>query len=587
MEVNDRIVYDSYELINMMETQLDKLGKFRFDTKYRSLLGERIIEKLNHWDNAIRKQKDSPLTLVVCGEFKRGKSSLINAMLGEDVVTTNVTTETITTNRISYGPHSNEIILSGGKRVKLSDDELQRDALGKILSELPERASRMEIRRPIEVLKKVTIIDTPGLGDAMQDFAADVNEALQQADAVVYLYSVTYPLSVQEQIFIKSAIKPQKYTDLFIVGNYADMIGSPDDCARVLNVATDRLNDILPGEQPILLSALDERCRQLGTERPNAKMTEYLEQNFDALRERLSQLLEEKHDCVIPDRIERMINTMSADLAGDIESIKIGLSMNDEQIAHKLKEIDTLKEDQTKEHTELFQMIDDKSCEYRGDCADAMDRFVTAMESDVDSLKSLPVEDVRKYYSLFVIDTLQTAISKCNDYFMNSLYDALDDISADISKNLSFSSVSHMPRFKMSMQSKTWTQGDNVAMVTSFTGISSIPIISNVAGFVAGTMRDKEIANKLPTIVEDIKKQYPSLRASALKALTEAFRELTEKAKLQVTEYFNEQTAEIEKQAEESAAVARKDAESKAEIEAALNELITCLDSIKEALTAN
>lgn len=170
---------------------------------------------------------------------------------------------------------------------------------------------------------------------------------------------------------------------------------------------------------------------------------------------------------------------------------------------------------------------------------------------------------------------------------MNSLYDALDDISADITKNLAFSSSSHMPRFKMSMQSKTWTQGDNVAMVTSFTGISSIPLISNVAGFIAGTMRDKEIANKMPTIVEDIKRQYPSLRASALKALTEAFRKLTEKAKLQITEFFNEQIADVEKRAEESAAVARKSAESKAETETALNELISTLDSIKEALTNN
>lgn len=583
MSVNDRITYDSRELIHMLETQLDKLNHFRFDSKYRSLLGERLIDKLSRWDTDIRKQKDTPLTLVVCGEFKRGKSSLINALLGEDVVTTNVTTETITTNRISYGTHSNEIILSGGKRVKISDDEMKKDALGKILAELPERATRLELRRPIEVLKDMTIIDTPGLGDAMQDFAEDVNEALQQADAVIYVYSVAYPLSVQEQIFIKSAIKPQKYTDLFIVGNSADMIETPEDTERVLNVVVDRLHDILPGEKPILLSALDERCRQLDTRKPNPEMSEYLQASFSNFRKAIDKLLEEKRDCVIPDRIERLITAMVQDIEGDISSVEAGLNMDDQEIARKLSELDEMKDSNVSEHTELFNRIDESAAAYRGECAEALDNFIEAMESDVDSLHSIPSEDVRKYYTLFCIDTLQTAIEKCNEYFMTGLYDELDDISEDITKKLSFNGANTLPRFKMAMQQKTWTKGDNVALVTSYTGISSIPLISNVVGFIAGSIRDKEIEKNMPDVIGQIKSQYPALRTSALNSLSVAFKDLTEKAKLQVTEYFDEQTREFERKAEESAAVARKDSESKAEICTALDELKNTIASIRES----
>lgn len=583
MSMDNRITYDSRELIQMLETQLDKLNHFRFDSKYRALLGERLLDKLGRWDTDIRKQKDTPLTLVVCGEFKRGKSSLINALLGEDVVTTNVTTETITTNRISYGPHANEIILSGGKRVKLSDDELKKDALGRILSELPERATRLELRRPIEVLKDMTIIDTPGLGDAMQDFAEDVNEALQQADAVVYVYSVAYPLSLQEQIFIKSAIKPQKYTDLFIVGNSADMIESPEDTERVLNATIGRLNDILPGEKPILLSALDERCRQLDTRRPNPDMVAYLEDNFNAFRKAMIELLEEKRDCVIPDRIERLITAMVQDIENDISSLEDGLNMDSHEISRRLEDLDEMKTQNINKHTEIFKKIDESAAVYRGICADALDKFIVAMESDVDSLHSLPTEDVRKYYTLFCVDTLQSAIEKCNEYFMTGLYEELDKISEDISKKLSFTGADTLPRFKMAMQQKSWTKGDNIALVTSYTGVSSIPILSNVVGFIAGSMRDKEIEKKMPDVIGQIKSQYPALRTSALNSLSVAFKDLTEKAKLQVTEYFDEQTREFEHKVEESAAVARKDAESKAEIRAALDELTNTLSSIKES----
>ena len=166
---------------------------------------------------------------------------------------------------------------------------------------------------------------------------------------------------------------------------------------------------------------------------------------------------------------------------------------------------------------------------------------------------------------------------------MTGLYDELDDISKDIAKKLSFNGADSLPRFKMAMQQKTWTRGDNVALVTSYTGISSIPLISNVVGFIAGSMRDKEIEKKMPDIIGQIKSQYPSLRTSALNSLSAAFKDLTEKAMLQVAEYFDEKTYEFECKAEESAAVARKDSESKAEIRAALNELTNTITSIKES----
>ena len=80
MSMQDRIVYDSNELIQILEGSLDRLKAFRFDHRYRALLGDSLIHKIDVWDSNVRKQKDSPLTLVVCGEFKRGKSSFIKRL---------------------------------------------------------------------------------------------------------------------------------------------------------------------------------------------------------------------------------------------------------------------------------------------------------------------------------------------------------------------------------------------------------------------------------------------------------------------------------------------------------------------------
>ena len=137
--IENRITYDPDEITRLLENQLDKLKVFRFDSRYRSLLGESFINLAARWEKDILSRRNDPFTLVVCGEFKRGKSSLINALLGEDVTPVNVTPETVTLNRIIYGPHSNEAVLPGGKKLQLSDEEMQGLAWTTFVSSLREQ----------------------------------------------------------------------------------------------------------------------------------------------------------------------------------------------------------------------------------------------------------------------------------------------------------------------------------------------------------------------------------------------------------------------------------------------------------------
>ena len=203
------IIYNPEDIVRLVEKKLDYFKPVQYDSRTRMLLGNNFVNKITQWEHTVRERKDDPFTLVVCGEFKRGKSSLINAILKEDVVPVNVTTETVTLNKISYGPHSNEAVLSGGRRLPLADSELERDVLEQKMEQIGEHILSLEIKRPIEILRTITIIDTPGLGDALKDFSELVDYSLQQADAVIYVFSANYPLSRTEQLFLKSRILPQ------------------------------------------------------------------------------------------------------------------------------------------------------------------------------------------------------------------------------------------------------------------------------------------------------------------------------------------------------------------------------------------
>lgn len=584
--LSENITYDGEEVIRLFESGLDKLNYIRYDSKYKMLLGERIIEKLDKWDAVIRQQKNEPLTIVVCGEFKRGKSSLINALLGEDIVTTDITTETITVNKVCYGEHSNEIILSGGKRIRLKDEDLKSEKLREILKN-SNGSNQLVLKRPNEFLKSATIIDTPGLGDSLADFSEDVEKALRMADAVIYVFSVSYPLSTQEQYFIKTCILPQKYTDFILVGNYADVIESEEDLERVRDTVCKRISDILPEAQPVFVSALDERSRQIDAERLNELMKSVLENSFAMLRDKLANLLEDKRDFVIPDRIQRLITAMMSDISKETDAIEQGLKLNREQINEKINNHRKTKETRQQEQSAIFELIDRKCEMYRADSVVWMEDLLNRLEADADTLLSrVSADDIKRYYTIFCVETLQEAFGKCSDYYLSSLYDELTNISPELSKKFSFDSVSISPKFVFEVNNNTFTEGDKLAFAGDLIDSKlQTGLISLVTNYIGGTMREKEINKKTPDYIASIKKQLSGLHSSIIPALAKSYDEIADKAKEQITAYFDNELQILENEVSQAAAILNKDDTTKEEIRAAVDYLNGLLKDINNTFS--
>ena len=582
MEMQNRITWDPDEMIRLLENQLDRLKVFRFDSRYRSLLGEGFTELLARWEKDILSRRDDPFTLVICGEFKRGKSSLINALLGEDVTPVNVTAETVTLNRISYGPHWNEAVLSGGKHLRLSDEEMQRDHLENLMRQSGFSFRQIELQRPNEFLKKAVVVDTPGLGDSMQDFTEMVEEALAQADAVVYVFSVNYPLSQTEQLFLKTMIVPQRYTDLLLVGNYLDTLNSEEDYGRIKKLLASRIQNLLPGQEPWLLSALDERCRQLGEERPNPEMAGALAEHFDRFRAELNRLAEEKKETILPDRMQRLARGMIAELSENLTAMEEGLQMSSQDVKAAMDRVEEQKETQIQNQEEAGRRIDRLIETMKGESREWMGELLDAMQQEVGSLGDIPAAELSKYYTFYCIDTIQEAMNRCIEQHTLYLYDLLEEISADLSAKLSRTAVNSSYGFRFTLDNRTWTKGDNVSYVVS--KVSSLALLSLVADGVAGAMRQKEMANKTPDILRSIGRQYISLRASVDQAVESVYGKLGENAKKQLAEYYGEKIRAAQEQVEQSAMVARQDEERKEEIRCAVSEIREILNQIQTEL---
>ncbi|MCH5248957.1 MAG: dynamin family protein [Lachnospiraceae bacterium] len=582
MELNNRIHYDVAELMGRIETSLDRLKPYQYDSKYRELLGELLVGKINAWEQNIRKRKNDPFTLVICGDFKRGKSSLINALLGEDVVPTNVTTETVTLNRISYGAHSNEAILSGGRRLSLTDEELCRDALEPVIKQLNEPVEQLELHRNIDILKDITIIDTPGLGDSERDFTDAVDSALQQADAVIYVFSVAYPLSRGEQLYLKTSIIPQRYTSLFLVSNFTDMITDENDYVRMQDMLTDRVNGLLPGQDIWMLSALDERCRQLEEERPNLKLADTMSTSFQEFRNAITELIQNKKETVLPDRMQRMLRIMAADINDDLAALEQGIEMNSQDVQQAMDNVKQQKEQQAQTQEENSRKIDDLIRVMQGEAIGWINELLERMKAETASLEIYSKEDLSKYYPFFCIDTMQEALTRCVDYHMVNLYDELNTISDELTQSMSKNHIQSQYSFRFVLDNKTWTKGDNVGFAVSMIGSGGLLTI--IADGIGGAMRKKELEKHKPQIVQEIQRQYDSLFVSVQKTTADTYRKMGNQAKQHLKEFYSTKLQTLEQQMEQSAAVARQDETKKAEIREAANQLRSVLSDIVQLI---
>ena len=582
MNMQHRITYDPDEIIRILEKYIDRLKVYRFDSRYRSLLGETFTELLSRWETDILNRKNDPFTLVVCGEFKRGKSSLINALLGEEVVPVNVTTETVTLNRITYGAHANEAVLPGGRHMHLSDEEMQKENLEKLMRQEKTPFRQIEIKRPIEFLKYAAVIDTPGLGDSMRDFSELVEDALAQADAVLYVFSVNYPLSQTEQLFLKTMIVPQKYTDLLLVGNYLDMLGSEKDYERMRDLLVSRIRNLLPEQKPWLVSALDEQCRQMGEERPNPEMEEKLGEYFDRFREKIGQMVEEKKETILPDRMQRMMRGMAAELSESLRALEEGLKMSSQDVQAAMERVQRQKEQQIRVQEEAGQRIDFLLGQSVEECRAWMGELLDKMQQEVKTLADVAASELSKYYTFYCIDTIQEGMDKCIEYHTLRLYDLLEEISGELSAKLSKTSLDHSYGFRFTMDNHTWTKGDNVSYIVS--KIGGLALLSLVADGITGAMRQKEMEKKTPDILGSVHKQYGNLRASVDQTIDSVYGRLGENAKKQLAEYYGEKIRSAQEQVEQSAMVARQDEEHKEEIREAISEIRKILDEIQEEL---
>ena len=124
----------------------------------------------------MRTQLEEPFYLLVAGEYNSGKSSFINALCGEHILQEGPTP---TTNRITLLTHGDKV------EVKEVGDHL------------------CQATYPMETLKDVTLVDTPGTNSIIIEHAALTESFVHRAELVLFVTSADHPFTESERQFLQ------------------------------------------------------------------------------------------------------------------------------------------------------------------------------------------------------------------------------------------------------------------------------------------------------------------------------------------------------------------------------------------------
>lgn len=574
MSIEERITVSYEDMARHLDQQLSGLARFAMDRAYRDILGETFVQHLDSWLTRIRERRQDPFTIVVAGEFKRGKSSLINAILGEKILPTNVAPETVTINTLSYGAHKNEAVLSGGRRLSLTDDELKRKSLKKLEEEVGEPICRLELKRMNERLRDIRIVDTPGMNDALDRFEDMVAEALAQADAVIYVYSVQSPLSRSERMYLRYSVLPQQYTRLFLVGNFADAVPT-EEFEEVTEFVTERADEILLGRKSYVVSALDELCRAQGGKRPNGELIPALEAGFDGFRADMEELIEGKKSVISLDRIQRMCRLMKESLLRDLSGLESGLAMDEAKLREERERLEQSGRDQNRR---MEEALSDLKTEIAG-----MKRKGNAWLSDLldrmedEDLSVYSVHEILRYYSYYCVELVQKAVQESLEYHRECILERLHQISEGLCADLSvIQEKKNYVDFAFRLDNNTWTKGDSVTLAIS--QVSGNALLSLVSDLTGSMLRKKEVEADRETVLQKVKEQFPHLRESVKRNLELQYARLETSAGRLLEEYYGERVEEAEEMLKLFASAREKSAADQKEMRSAIRELQGALE---------
>jgi GTPase SAR1 family protein len=325
------------------------------------------------------------LRLAVLGQMKRGKSSLINALLRANVLPTGVLPVTAIITEIRYGevPGATIIYARGGLREQVAISSLT-DYISEVRNPgNKKQVDSVEITYPSSFLKSgIIIIDTPGIGSTYAHNTHTTEQYLDKIDAGIVVSSVDPPITEVESRFISEL--RDGIPKLFFILNKTD-IASLEELPEIVRFFEDELSRLQIHSPEIFpLSALQDRNRDQLPSRGGAP------NGLEIFEQRLRSFLAKEKRQVL-------VRSVAGDAMEIARTLRFAHSvgaraadMSADQLQNKRAVIDRLLEQTELDMRELLVLLHQRSADILAD-----------VEQDLSAQAKTYVSEVQSHLRLF------------------------------------------------------------------------------------------------------------------------------------------------------------------------------------------
>jgi GTPase Era involved in 16S rRNA processing len=260
------------------------------------------------------------LVVVVCGEFRQGKSSLLNALLNETglfPVDVDITTNLVSS--ITYGA-AEKITVLLGERGQEKAHTIQREEIPDYVTEQrnpknAQQARMLIIESSNEQLKDgLVLVDTPGVGSLNVQHTDITYAFIPNADVILFVSDARAPLSAKELEFVQMILRHcQNF--LFVVSkidtveNYQSVVESNrEKLAQVMQRPAEQI-PIIPVSSHLKLTHLKSQDAQ-----------DLQDSNFPELEQTLWTMLNEKRGHILLTRALIELGRSVAQMRGPMQA---------------------------------------------------------------------------------------------------------------------------------------------------------------------------------------------------------------------------------------------------------------------------
>lgn len=350
------------QAINSTRYALNQSRFLRGASAQKESAQEKILQKLDLETRS--KEQISHLKIAIVGQFSSGKSSFINALLGGEILPSGVTPVTAKVCEISYGENLGSAISQNNPQdanhlqnlsqnpPKNSSQNLPKNLFQNLLIEVHYKDSSIKLKplaylhqidsienatishfklqAPIELLKNITFLDTPGFNSQNQIDTDTTNAILREVDGVIWLSLIDNVGKQSEKDILEEHLKQYSAKSLCIL-NQKDRLKDEQEISTSLSYANNAFSGFFAEIIPISAKqALDSYQSDSSNGNPNGSQKNALweSSNIQAVLDFIQKELRTKSTQIKTKKILRSLKSLLISEAFRVhKSLRLRLSL--------------------------------------------------------------------------------------------------------------------------------------------------------------------------------------------------------------------------------------------------------------------